>query len=205
MTKPPPPIPPLAASPDNEPNKSLAKYKQSLSKRWSVTKRETLYEIADLAIFLWALERSEEAVAVAAAVATAVPVPPPLPRDRVNYNLWCPATFSHALVMHLGGAPMSAQVARSRATLLADAGIARDNPEFLEKKVAEARERLEAAHNPKELKWELLGLARSIGTLNLYSELASAGDPIYAPHKTAANDLIPLLLSKLSTLLRSKA
>lgn len=92
MAKQQPPAPPQEALPDGEPNRYLAKVKASLCRRWSVSRMETLYEIADLAVYLWALERPGEAVAVAAAVATAVPAPPPLPKGGVNYNVWCPAT-----------------------------------------------------------------------------------------------------------------
>lgn len=211
-----PAAPPPEALPDSESNRYLVRVKTSLCKRWSVSRTETLYEIADLAIYLWALGRVREAVAVAASVAVAVPAPPPLPRrggndnpapslrGQVNYNLWCPATFSHALVTHLGAEALPEQVEASRAALLADAGIARNNPGYLVCKVAEARQRLEAASDPKAMKWECVGLARSVGALVLYAELAAAGDPVFAPHAADAATLVPQLLAKLGSRLQGK-
>ena len=64
-----PEAPPDEASPEGEPNRYLAKFKASLCKRWSSTRMETLYEIFDLAAFLWALERNDEALAIAGSVA----------------------------------------------------------------------------------------------------------------------------------------
>src|SRR5688500_14266081 len=89
--------PPKEALPEGEPNRFVAKFKASLCRRWSTSRTETLYEIAELAEYLWAMERPNEALEIVVAVATAVPAPPPLPRGGVNYNIWCPATVSHAL------------------------------------------------------------------------------------------------------------
>lgn len=203
MAKQPPPAPPQEALPDNEANRYVAKVKTSLCKRWSITKSETLYEIADLAAYLWALERPREAFAVAAAVATTVLAPPPLPRNRVNYNLWCPATFAHALVAHLSDRFLPAQAKVSRAALLADPGIARDNPDYLDECVNEARQLAAAAPDPKEMKWECRGLARGVNRMLLYSELAAAGDALFAPHAADASALFPQLLAKLGAKLRT--
>lgn len=203
MAKKQPPVPPREALADGEPNRYVAKVKASLCKRWSVSRMETLYEIADLAIYLWALERPGEAVAVAAAVASAVAAPPPLPKGGVNYNVWCPVTYSHALVTHLGGSAMPEQARASRAVLLADAGIARNNPAYLAGQVLEARQKAAAPPDPKAMKWECLGLARAVGGMVLYVELAAAGDPLFTPHAADAASLVPQLLSKLAAKLRA--
>lgn len=197
------PDPPPEALPDGETNRYVAKAKASLVKRWAVTRSETLYEIADLAAFLWALERPGEAVAVAAAVALAVPEPPPLPRGRVNYTLWCPATYSHALVVRLGAATAPARVAASRAALLTDPGITRDNPGYLTETVAKMRERAAAPAEAKPTKYELQGLARGVGAMTLYGELAAAGDALFAPHAADANALVTELLAALGARLRA--
>jgi hypothetical protein len=123
-----PETPPTEALPDGEANRYVAKFKAAHCKRWSSPRMETLYEIFDLAAFLWALERPDEAHAVVASVAAAVTATPPLSRGGSNYNIWCPATFSHALV-HLSWAK-SDQAAASRAAPLADCGIARHNPDY---------------------------------------------------------------------------
>lgn len=194
--------PPQEALPAGEPNRYLTKVKTSLCKRWSVSRMETLYEIADLAVYLWALDRANEAVAVAVSVAAAVPAPPPLPRRGVNYNIWCPATHSHALVAHLGASKVPDQAVASRAALLADAGIARDNPDYLANKVAEARRLVAAPSDAKAMKWECQALARAVGGMVLYAELAAAGDTLFVPHGTEAVALIPELLSRLEAKLR---
>jgi hypothetical protein len=198
------PAPPKEALPDAEPNRYLAKVKTSLCKRWSMSRKETLYEIFDLAMYLWALERPREAVAVAGAVAAEVPSPPPLPKGRVNYNLWCPATYSHALVAHLGASTIPESAKASRAALLADAGLARDNPSYLANKVTEAGQRAAAPPDPKSMKWDCLGFARSLGCMVLYSELAKAGDSLFAPYASDAASLIPQLLLKLSARLQAQ-
>jgi len=201
MAKTQPPAPPRQALPDGEPNRYLAKVKASLGKRWSVSRMETLYEIADLAMYLWALDRPGEAVAIAAAVAAAVPAPPPLPGGRVNYNLWCPATHSHALVARLGASARPEQAGASRAALLADPGINRGNPGYVADRVADARRVAEAPPAPRSMTRECQDLARAVGGLVLYAELA-AGDPLFAPHAPDAAALIPQLLAKLGATLR---
>ena len=204
MAKQPPPAPPPEALPDGEPNAYLAKFKASLVKHWSVTKSGVLYEMAELVAMLWALERPREAAAVAAAVAAGVPEPPPLPGDRVNYSLWCPATYSHALLVRIGGSTHPAAVAASRAALLEDTGITRDNPEYLVSRVAEAGETVAAPTEPRAMKMECQRLARAVGHMTLYAELAAGGDPVFADVGPEADRLVPQLLSKLAARLRPK-
>src|SRR5262245_20402579 len=116
MPKIPPVAPPKEALPVGESNRYLAKFKSSLSKRWSSTRMAVLYEISDLALFLWALNRNKEALTVAASIASSIPSPPPLPRGGFNYHVWCPATLLHALVIRLS--PTSSQSQISRAAIL---------------------------------------------------------------------------------------
>src|SRR5690242_5873759 len=70
-----PVTPPPAASPAGETNRYLAKVKTSLTRRWSHTRMRELYEEADLARYLWALEREAEALDILRSVTSAVPVP----------------------------------------------------------------------------------------------------------------------------------
>lgn len=204
MAKQSPPVPPPEAQPDGESNPFLAKFKTSLVKHWSVSKSAVLYEMAELVAFLWALERPREAAAVAAAVAAGVPEPPPLPRDRVNYTLWCPATYSHAILVRLGGTTQPEGVKASRTALLADAGIARDNPAYLDQRIAEAREKVAAPSDPRAMKFECQVLARAVGQMTLYAELGAAGDALFTDIGPEADALIPQLLPKLATRLRPK-
>lgn len=122
----------------------------------------------------------------------------------MNYSLWCPATYSHALLVRLGGATQPAGVATSRAALLADAGIAWDNPAFLARQVAEARETLAAPSEPRAMKLECQRLARDVGQMTLYAELGVAGDPLFTDLGPEADALLAQLLPKLAARLRSK-
>lgn len=203
-TKNAPVAPPSPALPDGESNRYLAKFKSSLCKRWSLTRMETLYEIADLALFLWALGRNREALAVASSVAAAIPAPPPLSRERTNYNIWCPATFSHALASHLATSTSRTQAEASRAAILRDAGISRDNPDYIAGNVADARLLAADPGGKDTIKWESQRLARTLGSLVLCFELAKAGDALFKPHAKEAADLIPELLAKLGARLTSR-
>lgn len=168
--------PPDVALPEGESNRYVAKFKATLCKRWSSTRMETLYEIFDLAAFLWALERNDEALAIAGSVVAAVPTRPTL-GDGFNYNIWCPATYSHALLLHLATDDWKARAEASRAELLRDPGISRHNPDFIANKVVEAGQSAAAPAAEKTIKWESQELARFLGSLVLYSELAKAGTP----------------------------
>lgn len=192
---------PKEALPDGESNSYVAKFKSSLSKRWTLTRMETLYEISDLAMFLWALERSEEAIAVASSIASAIPGPPALPRGGFNYNLWCPATFSHGLVVHLSTDRRQSNA--SRAAIMLDPGIARTNPASIADDVQEARDLAAAPGGQDTIKWECQHFARALGSMVLYCELAKAGDEVFKPHLNEAADIIPQLLARLATRLRS--
>lgn len=196
-----PVAPPNAAVPDGESNRYLAKFKTSLCKRWTLTRMDTLYEISDLALFLWALERNREALAVANSIAAAIPAPPPLPGGGFNYNIWCPATFSHALVAHLSTA--RGQGDASRAAILANTGISRANPDYIANAVAEAGQLAGAPAGQDTIKWECQRLARALGKLVLYCELSKAGDALFKPHSKASAVIIPQLLSKLGSRLQS--
>lgn len=195
--------PPHEALPEGESNRYLAKLKTSLCKRWSSTRMETLYEIFDLAAFLWALERNKEALAIAASVAEAVPEPPALPKGGVNYNVWCPATFSHALIIHLAPKAWHDRVDASRTALLGDCGIARDNPGYLAEQIANAQSEADGLAEPQSMKWECLTLARHLGWLVLCSELAKARDPLFKPHSVDAAALIPRILARLQARLQA--
>ena len=197
-----PEAPPDVALPEGESNRYVAKFKATLCKRWSSTRMETLYEIFDLAAFLWALERNDEALAIAASVVAAVPTPPPL-GGGFNFNIWCPATYSHALMIHLTSGTGDARAEASRAELFRNPGIARHNTGFIASNVVEASQLAASPAGEKTMKWESQELARSIGSLVLYSELAKAGDSVFEVHASEAARIIPQLLLKLRTLLQN--
>jgi hypothetical protein len=166
-----------------EANAFLAALKSSLSKRWSVTGMATLYEIADLVAFLHALRRNEEAIAVAGSVVTSVPAPPPLPTGAYNYNIWCPATLSHAFTVHLASPHLSSRAAHSQAALLNDPGIARDNLTYIARRIADAESAAAAEPPKKPTKAQRQEMARHLSTAVLYTVLANAGDGAFVAHR----------------------
>jgi hypothetical protein len=205
MAKKAPTEPPTEALPDRESNRFVAKFKTALCKRWSYTSMGTLYDISTLAAFLWALERDQEALAIAASVAAEVPAPPPTPNGGVNYNVWCPATVSHALLVHLAGTQGSWQerAEASRQALACNSGIAK-NPQFLSEAVEEAEQAAAAPADPKMPKQKVERLAYNLGNMVLYVELALAGHSFFDASAEKARPLLPQLRSKLGTQLQGK-
>jgi hypothetical protein len=193
------PPPELGAA--SEANSFLAKFKTSLAKKWSVKGMATLYEIADLVAFLHALSRNEEAMAVADSVVTAVPAPPPLPSGGYNYNIWCPATLSHAFIAHLAPPHLSSRAAASRAALLNDPGIARDNEVYIARRIADAASDAANEVPVKPTKAQRQETARHLSTAVLYSVLGNAGDDAFAIHRELADGLVTSLRERLGRLI----
>jgi hypothetical protein len=193
--------PPTAATASGETNPFLAAFKSSLAKRWSLTGMAVLYEIADLVAFLYALGRDREAAAVANAVASGIEAPPPLPAGGRNYNIWCPATLSHAFLVHINAPSLSSRVVASREALLEDPGIARTNSEFIAARVSDAS--MDAAEEPikKPTKAQRQQTARHLSAMVLYSVLANAGDAAFTIHRETAGRLVVSLQQKLYRLL----
>jgi len=196
------PPPELTAA--SEANIFVAKFKTSLEKRWSVTGMATLYEIADLVALLHALGRNDEAIAVADSVVTAVPAPPPLPSGGHNYNIWCPATLSHAFVAHLGPWHLSSRAAASRDALLNDPGIARDNSAYIAGRIADAARDAATDLPRKPTKAQRQETARHLSTAILYSVLGNAGDGAFAVHHELADRLVTSLREKLGWLIAER-
>ncbi|WP_433177866.1 hypothetical protein [Actinoallomurus sp. CA-150999] len=165
--------PPAAALPANETNRYLAKVKTSLARRWSHTRMKELYDQADLARFLWALEREAEALDVLRSVTAAVPVPGAEP----NYNVWSPVVTMNALearIRRLAGDEAGAATATAR--ILADPGLA-PNRDFITEEIAKAPAALEEANAETSVKWACHKLSRRTGSLIHLCELAVAGHP----------------------------
>jgi hypothetical protein len=168
-----PVTPPPAASPVNERNRYLAKVKTSLARRWSHIRMKELYEQADLARYLWALEREAEALDVVRSVTSAVPLPGKLP----NYNVWCPVVTMDALearICRLAGEEAAAAVPAAR--VLADPGLA-PNPDFIRGKVTDAPADFAEAKAETSVKWVCRRLSGRVGELILFHEMAVVGHP----------------------------
>jgi hypothetical protein len=176
MTKPKTTVPPpRAALPDAEPNPYLAKLKASLVKRWSQTRMESLYDQLDLTIFLWAVEREEEALEILRSLTTAIPAPPPLPGGRVNYNVWCPVATANALearICRIAGDTEAAAAPTAR--IVADPGVAA-NPTYISGKVTKANGEFGVAAAKKSVKSACHRLSHTLVSLFLLGELAVAG------------------------------
>jgi hypothetical protein len=175
MTKPKRTVsPPQAAMPDAEPCRYLVRFKTSLVKRWSHTRMSGLYEQLDLAVYLWALEREEEALEILRSTTAAIPAPP-MSSGGVDYNVWCPVATTNALearICRVAGDTEAAAVPTAR--IMADPGVA-DNRSYIADKVAEAENKFGGAAAEKSVKWACHRLSRTLMDLFLFGELAAAG------------------------------
>ncbi|WP_328387497.1 hypothetical protein [Nocardia sp. NBC_00416] len=177
-------LPPAAASPDGEANRYLLKFKSSLVERWSHTRMTELYEIVDLSVYLWAVDRSEEALAVLRSVTTVITEPPRTRDGTVDYNIWCPVAAANALEARLLRGRGDAAVQFPAARIVGDPGLA-DNPDFIREQVAVAPEKMAAAAAEVSVKRACHRLSRTLISLLLLAELAAAGHS-YAGYYDAA-------------------
>jgi len=177
-------LPPIAARPDGEENRYLLKFKSSLVERWSLTRMTELYEIVDLSAYLWAVDRSEEALAVLRSVTTAITEPPRTRDGTIDYNVWCPVAAANALEARLlrDRGDAAAQPAADR--LVGDPGLA-DNPDFIRERVTDAPGKMATAAAETSAKRACRRLSRTLLDLLLLAELAAAGHP-YAVYYDAA-------------------
>ncbi len=177
-------LPPAAANPGDEENRYLLKFKSSLIKRWSHTRMAELYEIVDLSVYLWAVDRSDEALDILRSLTTAITEPPRTRDGTVDYNLWCPvvAADAHEAWLLRGRGDAAAQGPSAR--VVGDPGLA-DNPEFICEQVVDAPAKMTAAAAEKSVKRACHRLSRTLIGLLLLAELATAGHP-YAGYYDAA-------------------
>ena len=168
--------PPALATPDGEPNRFVAGFKRSLVRRWSHTGVEELYEEADLARFLWALSREEEALEILRSVTAAVPVPPPFGRDGMpDMAVWSPVSTMHAMEARLlRRADRRQESAAAAARLLEHPGIA-DNRTYIVGKVLRAPVVFQEAEAERSAEWACTAISRRTGALVHLRELAIAG------------------------------
>ncbi|NUP28103.1 MAG: hypothetical protein HOQ44_15690 [Nocardia sp.] len=177
-------VPPPAASPGGEANRYLRKFKSSLVQRWSHTRGTELYEIVDLSVYLWAVDRCDEALAVLRSV-TAVVTEPPRTRDGIaDYDIWCPVVAADALEARLLSSRGDAAALVASARVTGDPGLA-DNPEFIRDKVTVAPEKMAAAAAETSVQRACRRLSRTLTGLVLLAELAATDHP-YAGYYDAA-------------------
>jgi hypothetical protein len=187
---------------DDEAVAFVRKFKLSLAKNWSYTKADSIWGMADLACFLWALKRPLDTLVIARSVANEIPSPPPLKGGRFNFNIWSPATRLHSLLVHLETDKDRAEF--SRTALLNEPGYARDNPDYLQQLVNNARSLTSVQLGLESQKWECVNLSRSINCMVLFWEVAAAGDSLFTPYAADTDKLIAQLLPKLAERLMDK-
>lgn len=168
--------PPALATPVGEPNRFVAGFKRSLVRRWSHTRVAELYEEADLAVFLWALSRDEEALEILRSITTAVPVPPPFGPDGMpTMAVWSPMSTMHAMEARLlRRADRRQESAAAAARLLRHPGIA-DNRELIVGTVLRAPVTFQEAEAERSDRWACTTISRRTGALVHLRELAIAG------------------------------
>jgi 4-hydroxybenzoate polyprenyltransferase len=96
---------------------------------------------------------------------------------------------------------LSSRAAASRAALVNDAGIARNNSAYIANRIADAESDAANEHrgNPRRLSGRKR--ARHLSTAVLYSVLANAGDGAFVFHRERANGLVTSLQRKLGRLI----
>lgn len=150
-----------------EHNKSLARSKASLAKKWSLTRMESLVDTAQLAWSLVAIGRAAEARELVDHVS-----------DRVTFtgdhNVWSPASQSIALAARLARlsddeARRSALVAR----LVEHPAVAAMPREAFLKWVAEADKDIRSAEVETAQKWACQGFARGCARAAYFRETAA--------------------------------
>jgi hypothetical protein len=183
--------PPPAAMPDGETNSYLAQFKVARVREWSHTRMNALYEQADLARYLWALDREPEALEILRSCTSVITAPPLSRNGERNFNVWCPVADLHALearISRLAGDLAAAAEPTER--IVAAHGIA-DNPAYIANRVAEAPVKIRDAFAERSVKWACHKLSRTVGGLIILRELALAGHP-FSRHFSAdtAEELI---------------
>jgi hypothetical protein len=154
-------------------NKSLARAKASLAKKWSLTRIESLADTAQLGWFLVAVGRDDEARELVDHVS-----------DRVFFSgdqdLWSPA--SHAI-------SLAARLARQRndearraslvARLVEHPAVASSPRAAFVKSVADADKDVRSAEVDPSQKWACHGFARGCARAAYFRETAAEG--VYEP------------------------
>lgn len=148
-------------------NKSVARAKAALAKRWSLTRAESLSDAAHLAWFFVALGRDTEARELAEHVCERVA----LEGDR---EVWLPAAQSTALAARLARLRSDEPLrARLVARLVAHPAIASSPREVFARALAEADKDIRSAEVESAAKWALQGFARGCARAAYFRELAA--------------------------------
>ena len=160
----------------------------------------SLYDICYLATYLWALDRKAEAMEIVSDIAKNVPEPPPY-NGGFNYNIWCPAALSHALLVHLQK-PATKLSKFSLETILRDVGISRTNKDYPQSKLDTANKLVNDPPILKPRKLDHERFASSLSFMLVFSILGNGGVTFFEPYAKQAEENIPPLLDKLGAMLK---
>lgn len=160
-------VPAVLVSDDG--NKYLGRAKAALAKKWSLTRVESLADASDIAWFLLALGRADEARELADHVserAGAVSDP----------AAWLPVSLAMALGARLarlaGDEPRRAALV---ARMAARPAVPAQPPAALVKAIAEADKDVRSAEVDPSQKWACQGFARGCARASYFRELAAGG------------------------------
>ena len=161
-------FPPVFLS-DGEQNSFLQKYKRSLAKRWTLTRMEGLFEEVDLAFYVDALGRSDEALQIVAFLTDQVAF-------SGNYNIWTPVGYGLCLRARLHRLAGDTPAAASALQRLIEHPFHTQLPkaEVLEK-IAAFPSELEEGFRDASTKWAALQLSRTLQAICYYRETGVAG------------------------------
>ena len=159
--------------PDEEPNRFLLKYKTSLQKRWTLTQMKTLFEEVDLAYYLTALDRNEEALRVVTFITEN------LSFDG-NYNRWTPAGYALSLqarLHRLAGDHDAFEAALARIRMHP---FLITRPEDISRILSTTPAKIEEFYQDQSKKWACHRLARLLYSLCYYRETGGQKDFLHA-------------------------
>ncbi|MDQ1317852.1 MAG: hypothetical protein QG588_1507 [Candidatus Poribacteria bacterium] len=170
-SKKPTPVFPEVFSPVSEQNKFLRTYKSSIQRRLTFTRMEGLFEEVDLAFYLTALKRTDEALQSITFLVSNV-------EFNGNYNIWTPVGFGICLqerLYRLAGKNQFAETALKR--IQVHPFQAESTKTHVEKDIAELQSELEDGYHEKSIRTACRKLSRTLYLICYYRETGVAGFP----------------------------
>jgi len=176
-----PPKIPSRFQPEREQHKFLKRFKASWVKRYRPTRMEEIFEAVDLATYLSALGRNDEAEALLAFVTDGAAF-------GGNFNVWTPMGCALVLLARLRRLGKDAAGARrALAPLIERSYRVPVEPGEPAACVAETAHKLEEAAGESQ-KWACLGISRHLMDLHFFRETAKRGFPHAGSYPTKPLD-----------------
>lgn len=174
---------PREFNPEDETDLFLRKYKMSLSKRLTLSKMKELFEETDLAYYLVALDRKQEALAVTSFLSSNVSF-------SGNYNIWSPVGYSICLQIRLYRLSGNFELSSKGLSLLRMYPVYVIQEDKIEEKLDQLRFQLNRDFLQQSPKWACQSLARILYKLCYFREV----------HADSLRDFNPLGLSEVENL-----